>query len=86
MNVLFGAQAATPAPTTTEPPHTAEITLSPEVGQVTGQLLAGLQERDTVVRWTAAKGVARLALRLPQSAAEQLIDAVLKCVPLLFLR
>lgn len=48
--------------------------LRAEIGQVTGHLLSALQERDTVVRWTAAKGMARLALRLPQAAAEQLIE------------
>lgn len=40
-------------------------------------LLTGLAQRDTVVRWSAAKGIARITSRLPQEFALDVIDAVL---------
>ncbi|KAJ3566930.1 hypothetical protein NP233_g6689 [Leucocoprinus birnbaumii] len=36
-----------------------------------------LQDKDTVVRWTAAKGVARVAERLPQDFSSQILDTVM---------
>ncbi|TPX38881.1 hypothetical protein SeLEV6574_g07547 [Synchytrium endobioticum] len=40
-------------------------------------LLNGLRDRDTVVRWSAAKGLGRLSERLPQDFAQQVISFVL---------
>ena len=36
-----------------------------EVEEAVGLLLTGLQDKDTVVRWSAAKGVGRLCSCLP---------------------
>jgi hypothetical protein len=42
-----------------------------------GALLAALADKDTVVRWSAAKGVGRVAERLPRALADDVIAAVL---------
>ncbi|KAF9454706.1 ARM repeat-containing protein [Macrolepiota fuliginosa MF-IS2] len=52
-----------------------------EVPEVVETLLQGLfealQDKDTVVRWSAAKGVARVAERLSQDFASQILDTVM---------
>ncbi|KAG8909114.1 hypothetical protein FRC00_010736 [Tulasnella sp. 408] len=40
-------------------------------------LLTALQDRDTVVRWSAAKGLARVAERLPEDYASQILETVI---------
>ncbi|RKO90123.1 tubulin folding cofactor D C terminal-domain-containing protein [Blyttiomyces helicus] len=40
-------------------------------------LLTGLRDRDTTVRWSSAKGVGRIANRLPQDLARDVILSVL---------
>ena len=41
-------------------------------------LLSGLGDRDTIVRWSAAKGVGRLAAKLQAAFADQLLDSILE--------
>ncbi|KXN88249.1 Tubulin-specific chaperone D [Leucoagaricus sp. SymC.cos] len=36
-----------------------------------------LQDKDSIVRWSAAKGVARIAERLPQDFASQVLDTIM---------
>ncbi|KAM5305967.1 tubulin-specific chaperone D isoform 2-T2 [Glossophaga mutica] len=50
-----------------------------EVELVTEQLLIGLKDKDTVVRWSAAKGIGRVAGRLPQELADDVVGSVLDC-------
>jgi hypothetical protein len=45
---------------------------------VVEQLLLGLRDKDTVVRWAAAKGVGRVTMRLPKSLADDVVHAVLQ--------
>jgi len=49
-----------------------------EVEDVVELLLTGLRERDTVVRWSAAKGIGRVTNRLPQHLADEVVAAVLQ--------
>ncbi|KAH9997907.1 TBCD protein [Russula vinacea] len=48
-----------------------------EIEIVLEELFQGLQDRDTVVRWSAAKGVARISERLPGEFIRQVVDTVL---------
>ncbi|KAL1744501.1 armadillo-type protein [Schizophyllum fasciatum] len=54
-----------------------EIDVPEEVEAALEQLFSSLQDKDTVVRWSAAKGVARIAERLPSDFAEQVLETVL---------
>lgn len=40
-------------------------------------LLQGLQDRDTIVRWSAAKGIGRVCFRLPKDFAQEVIQSVI---------
>ncbi|EGG12651.1 uncharacterized protein MELLADRAFT_86847 [Melampsora larici-populina 98AG31] len=48
-----------------------------EVEEIIQQLLNALEDKDTIVRWSGAKYLARLAKRLPSESACQVSDAVL---------
>ena len=43
-----------------------ELDVPEEIDSIVGMLLGSLADKDTVVRWAAAKAVARLAERLPK--------------------
>ena len=42
------------------------------------QLLSGLKDSDTVVRWSAAKGVGRVTARLALEMADDIVESVLE--------
>ncbi|TFK40548.1 TBCD protein [Crucibulum laeve] len=48
-----------------------------EVESVLEQLFTTLQDKDTIVRWSAAKGVASIAERLPTDFANQVFETVM---------
>ncbi|XP_041473323.1 tubulin-specific chaperone D-like [Lytechinus variegatus] len=48
-----------------------------EIEDVIEQLLTGLKDKDTIVRWSAAKGIGRLTGRLPQELADQVVGSAL---------
>uniref|UniRef100_A0A7N4V772 Tubulin-specific chaperone D n=1 Tax=Sarcophilus harrisii TaxID=9305 RepID=A0A7N4V772_SARHA len=50
-----------------------------EVENVIEQLLVGLKDKDTVVRWSAAKGIGRITGRLPKELADDVVGSVLDC-------
>ncbi|PHZ15957.1 ARM repeat-containing protein [Rhizopus microsporus ATCC 52813] len=41
-------------------------------------LLNGLRDKDTIVRWSAAKGIGRITQRLPRELAEDVISSLLE--------
>ena len=41
-------------------------------------MLVGLGDRDTVVRWSAAKGLGRVTGRLPRTLADEVVGSVLE--------
>ncbi|XP_055971238.1 tubulin-specific chaperone D [Sorex fumeus] len=50
-----------------------------ELESVIEQLLGGLKDTDTIVRWSAAKGIGRIAGRLPKELADDVVGSVLDC-------
>ncbi|KAK4882052.1 hypothetical protein RN001_005371 [Aquatica leii] len=49
-----------------------------EVEEVIDQLIQGLRSEDSVVRWSAAKGVGRVTGRLPKELADEVVGTVLE--------
>ncbi|XP_060109373.1 tubulin-specific chaperone D [Heteronotia binoei] len=56
-----------------------EYDIPGEVESVVEQLLIGLKDKDTIVRWSAAKGIGRLTGRLPKELADDVVGSVLDC-------
>uniref|UniRef100_M4AEN6 Tubulin-specific chaperone D n=1 Tax=Xiphophorus maculatus TaxID=8083 RepID=M4AEN6_XIPMA len=50
-----------------------------EVEAVIEHLLVGLKDKETVVRWSAAKGIGRVTGRLPKELADDVVGSVLDC-------
>nr|XP_008508378.1 PREDICTED: tubulin-specific chaperone D-like [Equus przewalskii] len=61
------------------PDGDADDDVPEEVERVIEQLLVGLKDKDTVVRWSAAKGIGRMAGRLPKELADDVVGSVLDC-------
>ncbi|XP_016070936.1 PREDICTED: tubulin-specific chaperone D [Miniopterus natalensis] len=79
-NLQAGTQSQREAQTHAETPDSEEgYDVPEEVESVIEQLLVGLKDKDTVVRWSAAKGIGRVAGRLPQELADDVVGSVLDC-------
>ncbi|XP_018612847.2 tubulin-specific chaperone D [Scleropages formosus] len=50
-----------------------------EIENVIEQLLVGLKDKETIVRWSAAKGIGRVTGRLPVELADEVVASVLEC-------
>ncbi|KAF7797405.1 hypothetical protein EIP86_008600 [Pleurotus ostreatoroseus] len=55
-----------------------DVDVPDETEQVLQDLFKALQDKDTIVRYSSAKAVARIAERLPSEFAEQVLDQVLQ--------
>uniref|UniRef100_H2YAQ7 Tubulin-specific chaperone D n=1 Tax=Ciona savignyi TaxID=51511 RepID=H2YAQ7_CIOSA len=55
-----------------------EYDIPEEVETVIEIVLNGLKDKDTVVRWSSAKGVGRITGRLPKELADQVVESVLE--------
>ncbi|CAJ1075190.1 tubulin-specific chaperone D [Xyrichtys novacula] len=51
-----------------------------EVETVIEHLLVGLKDKETIVRWSAAKGIGRVTGRLPKELADEVVGSVLDCL------
>ncbi|KAJ7069814.1 TBCD protein [Mycena amicta] len=60
-----------------EPAAQDDIDVPESVEVVLEQLFKSLQDKDTIVRWSAAKSVARISERLPAEFAEQVLDTIM---------
>ncbi|KAM3921962.1 tubulin-specific chaperone D [Leptodactylus fuscus] len=56
-----------------------EYDIPEEIEHVVEQLLVGLKDKDTIVRWSAAKGIGRLTGRLPRELADDVVGSMLDC-------
>ncbi|NWR76449.1 TBCD protein, partial [Centropus unirufus] len=59
-----------------------EYDIPGEIENVVEQLLVGLKDKDTIVRWSAAKGIGRITGRLPKELADDVISSLLDCFSL----
>uniref|UniRef100_A0A667WI41 Tubulin-specific chaperone D n=1 Tax=Myripristis murdjan TaxID=586833 RepID=A0A667WI41_9TELE len=50
-----------------------------EVENIIEHLLVGLKDKETIVRWSAAKGIGRVTGRLPKELADEVVGSVLDC-------
>ena len=55
-----------------------EYSIPEEVENVLEIVLTSLKDKDTVVRWSAAKGVGRITGRLPKELADEVVQSVLE--------
>lgn len=49
-----------------------------EIEEVIEELIQGLQDSNTIVRWSAAKGIGRVTGRLPKELADEVVGSVLE--------
>ena len=49
------------------------------VEEVIESLLVALRDKDTVVRWSAAKGLGRITARLPAELGDEVVGSILEC-------
>ena len=57
-----------------------DVEVAEEVETVIQELLGGLEEKDGFVRWSAAKGLGRVASRLGREQAEDVVGGILSLV------
>jgi hypothetical protein len=48
-----------------------------EIEDIIEQLLFGLRDKDTIVRWSSAKGIGRITNRLPRDMADDVLTSLL---------
>lgn len=65
------------APETQHVADDADVDIPLDVEDIIDMLLTGLRDSDTIVRWSAAKGVGRITARLPWELGDEVVQAVL---------
>ncbi|KAG8833480.1 hypothetical protein FRC17_010655, partial [Serendipita sp. 399] len=55
----------------------SEIDIPDEIEGIVDDMLNGLRDRDTTIRWSAAKYIARIGARVTRNFTDQLLDAIL---------
>ncbi|KAI0917160.1 hypothetical protein AcV5_007706 [Taiwanofungus camphoratus] len=58
-------------------PEDDDFDVPEETESVLEELFEALQDKDTIVRWSAAKGIARISERLPAEFAQQVLDTII---------
>ncbi|KAG9465973.1 hypothetical protein GDO78_017411 [Eleutherodactylus coqui] len=78
-NLLQTATGIQNSAAASSPDADEEYDIPEEIEHVVEQLLVGLKDKDTIVRWSAAKGIGRLTGRLPRELADDVVGSVLDC-------
>uniref|UniRef100_A0A3B3Z090 Tubulin-specific chaperone D n=1 Tax=Poecilia mexicana TaxID=48701 RepID=A0A3B3Z090_9TELE len=78
-NLSVSHTAATVTPETKTQEQEEDYDIPEEVETVIEHLLVGLKDKETVVRWSAAKGIGRVTGRLPKELADDVVGSVLDC-------
>ncbi|KAL0271366.1 UNVERIFIED_CONTAM: hypothetical protein PYX00_008475 [Menopon gallinae] len=60
------------------PVETEEFYVPDEIEEVIEFLLQGVRDSETVIRWSAAKGIGRVTGRLPKELADEVVESVLE--------
>ncbi|GFR29007.1 tubulin-specific chaperone D [Trichonephila clavata] len=55
-----------------------EYDIPDDTEDIIEQLLVGLRDKDTIIRWSAAKGIGRVTGRLPKELADDVVTSVLE--------
>ncbi|KAJ3268808.1 hypothetical protein HDV01_002186 [Terramyces sp. JEL0728] len=55
-----------------------DFEITDEVEEILGTLISNLRDTDTIVRWTAAKGIGRICNRIPKDMADEVISSILE--------
>ena len=58
--------------------HDKDQDVPGEVEEIIGLLLDGLRDKDTIVRWSAAKGIGRVTARLSKGLADEIVVGLLE--------
>ncbi|KAJ3359026.1 hypothetical protein HDU91_005029 [Kappamyces sp. JEL0680] len=82
-NLLDSADTAAPSkpppqPLDADEDEDEDDEVSEEIEQVIGILMEHLRDRDTIVRWMAAKGIGRICNRLNFDMADQVVASVIE--------
>ena len=59
-----------------------ELEVNETVESIIGSLLQALGDKDSVIRWSAAKGIGRISERLSASHAEDIVEQILQVMSL----
>ncbi|KAJ3251477.1 hypothetical protein HK103_002381 [Boothiomyces macroporosus] len=70
--------AAVIEPTKEEQQDEEDFEITDEVEDILGTLMSNLRDTDTIVRWTAAKGIGRICNRIPKEMADEVISSILE--------
>jgi hypothetical protein len=56
-----------------------DVAVPDEIEEILGILLTGITDKDTIVRWSSAKGIGRITDRLSLQLANEVLDSLLDC-------
>ncbi|KAJ3203816.1 hypothetical protein HDU82_006287 [Entophlyctis luteolus] len=77
--VKYSASSANPErPTAVDVSNEDDDEIPEEIEEIIQLMLEGLRNKDTIVRWSAAKGLGRISGRLPQDFATEIVSSVVE--------